>query len=122
MMPSQGIIRFEGDLADQHVIPAYEGSVSLRGTARSIVMIGNYLTEGEIRKRAPFSSNIRFFLHPAQPGSFENVISFIIENPAAVAMSGIIGGIAVNVFSNFIWDGIKLCFNRVVGHDSPPET
>jgi hypothetical protein len=115
-------IKFEGDLADQHVLPAYEGSVSIRGVARSIVMIGNYLAEGQIRKKAPFSENIRFYLHPPRSGSFESLISFATNNPELLAISSIVGGVTLNVFSNFLWDGIKYCFNRVVGKDVRPET
>ncbi|WP_144441344.1 DUF7946 domain-containing protein [Bradyrhizobium sp. CCGE-LA001] len=116
------VIKFTGDTAESHVLPAYEGSVSLRGLARSIVVIGNYLAEGEIRKRAPFSDNIRFYLHPPRPGSFESLITFATTNPEMLAISGLVGAVTLNVFSNFIWDGIKYCFNRVVGKDAQPET
>jgi hypothetical protein len=121
-MADQVVIKFEGDLADQHVLPAYEGSVSLRGVARSVVMIGNYLAEGQIRKKAPFSENIQFYLHPPRPGSFESLISFAIGNPELLAISGIVGGVTLNVFSNFLWDGMKYCFNRVVGKEAKPQT
>jgi hypothetical protein len=122
MATNDAIIRFEGGVADSHKIPAYEGSVSLRGTTRSIVMVGSCLVEGEIRKRAPFSSNIRFYISPPRPGSFENLISFVVENPETAAVTAVLGTVGVNVLSNMIWDGIKYCFNRVVGKEAPPET
>jgi len=122
MADQEIIIKFDGDLAEQHVLPAYGGSVSMRGVARSVVMIGNYLAEGKIRKKAPFSENIRFYLHPPREGSFESLISFASANPEMLAISGVIGGLSLNVFSNFISDGIKYCFNRVVGREVQPET
>lgn len=116
------IIKFDGDLAERHVFPAYAGSVSMRGVARSVVLIGNYLAEGKIRKKAPFSQNIQFYLHPPREGSFENLLSFVTASPEMLAISAVIGSVSLNVFSNFISDGIKYCFNRVVGKDVQPET
>jgi hypothetical protein len=122
MANNELIIKFKGEVAEDHVLPAYEGSVSIRGFARSVVIIGNYLADGHIRKRAPFSDSIRFYLHPPRPGSFESLISFVAANPEALAISGVVGGLSLNVFSNFVWDGIKYCFNRVVGKEAKPET
>jgi len=122
MAENELIIKFQGESADAHVLPAYEGSVSIGGLARSVVVVGNYLAEGEIRKKAPFSEHLQFYLHPPRAGSFETLITFATTNPELLAISGIIGAISLNVFSNFVWDGIKYCFNRVVGKEVQPET
>jgi hypothetical protein len=58
-------------------------------------MVGSCLVEGEIRKRAPFSSNIRFYISPPRPGSFENLISFVVENPETAAVTAVLGTVGV---------------------------
>ncbi len=47
------VLKFTGDIADQHQIPAYEGGQAIEGIARSLVLVGHYLAEGHIRKRVP---------------------------------------------------------------------
>ena len=55
-------IKFEGGLADQHKIPAYDGTKSLEGMTRSILIISNFLVEGRVRRRefgaVPLAFNI----------------------------------------------------------------
>ncbi|MCL7996939.1 hypothetical protein M8994_01620 [Brucella sp. 21LCYQ03] len=106
-------VKFQGDLADQHKIPAYEGTKSLEGITRSILIVSSYLVEGKIRRREFERLPIDFNLIAHRPGSFESI--YEIAYPAAV-----IGGpLALGVAGNLLTDMLKTVFRRVTGS---PET
>lgn len=66
---------FTGDEAVRNQLPAYEGSKSIQGVARSLVLVSHYLATGEVRQRAPFTSSIKVLIQPSRPGSFDTVFS-----------------------------------------------
>lgn len=66
-------IKFEGGLADEHRIPAYEGAKSLEGVSRSILIVSNYLVEGRVRRKEFGRVPLTFNLVAQRPGSFETV-------------------------------------------------
>jgi hypothetical protein len=117
------IIKFTGDTAETHQIPAYEGGQAIEGIARGLVLVGHYLAEGEIRKRLPFSDNVQVLLRPPRAGSFDAVFGFAVDSTAvsstlswmgAAAASGVVGSLA--------YDLIKQTFKTVVGQKYTPET
>ena len=113
------VARFTGDEAEKHRVPAHEGSQSLYGISRGIVLINHFISEGEIKKRAPFTQKTQLYLEPPQRGSLEAILTIAIENPQSLALgSGIIGGVIANLFT----DALKTTFNRVVGRDVSPES
>jgi Arc/MetJ-type ribon-helix-helix transcriptional regulator len=90
-------IIFSGDLADRNVLPAYEAAQSIEGIVRSFVLIGNYLAEGKVRKKYPYSEKLALKWKAVRPGSFK-------------------------VISDFVTDTIKRMLKRRVGQAHMPET
>lgn len=113
------VAAFQGEEAERHQLPAYEGFQSLVGVSRSLLLISNYLTEGKIRKRAPFSSEIEFIIRPMRKGSFEAVISAIIEAPVPVQIGG---SIALSITASALYDVVKTVVRRAVGLTARPDT
>lgn len=103
-------VKFEGDLADDHKIPAYEGAKSLQGLSRSLLMVSNYLVEGKVRRKNFERIPIEFNLIAHQPGSFETVYEIIYH-------AAVFGGpvLADGVATNLLTDLIRSTFSRVTG-------
>jgi len=110
--------KFDGDEAEYHRIPAYEGSQSIQGISRGLVLVSHYLATGVVRHKAPFGGGIQVFIRPAQPGSLEQIYQ-IVADPTVQ----IIGGkILENVTSSVLSDFVKLIFSNAVGKSSKTET
>lgn len=116
-MRAEFVVRYEGRSADQHLLPAYEGAVSIQGISRSLTLITTYLATGKIRKNAPFESPIQLFLKPSQPGSFETIYQIVSDFPVET----VIDGVALSVTGDLIYDTVKVVFNRVTGKAAKPQ-
>lgn len=64
-------IKFEGAEADAHEIEAYAGAVSLEGISRAASLAAHYAATGEVRFRAPYSTDIEFHIAAPKEGSLE---------------------------------------------------
>lgn len=106
-------IKFEGDLADQHRIPAYEGTKSLDGLNRSILMVSSYLVIGKVRQREFDRLPIEFNLVAQQPGSFES----LYELGYPIAAFG--GAVGLGVAGNLLTDLLKSVYRRATGRADP---
>jgi hypothetical protein len=123
-------IVFRGDMADQNVLPAYEAAQSIEGITRSIVLIANYLAEGKVRKRFPYSENLTLEWRAIRPGSFETLLELGLNYDEVVkwlATAGIFGAGAVTVgiskaISDFVSDTLKRMLQKRVGQRHDPET
>lgn len=113
------IVKFTGDQAEEHRVPAYEGTQSLVGISRSLVLVGDYLFGGKIRKRYPFGENVQFYLTSTRPGSLETIITAIVNNPELLSIAK---DVSIDVAKNFLVDGIKHIFNRAIGTETRPTT
>lgn len=102
-------IKFEGDLADEHRIPAYEGTKSLEGLTRSILIVSSYLVEGRVRRRNFGELPIEFNLIGTRAGSFETLYELGYQS----AVFG--GGLVVGVASNLLTDLLKKIYQRSAG-------
>ena len=87
---SQLILKYEGEEADIHRIPAYEGAQSLQGLSRSLILVSHFIAEGNVRRRVPYSDNIGIYLRPSREGSWEQLIEFVVANPVTSA-AGLVG-------------------------------
>lgn len=117
-MPDNGfdlIAQFTGEEAERNRIPAYEASQSLYGLSRGLVLVTNYLVTNEIRKRAPFTSEVSIFLQPLRRGSWETLFTFEFA-------ASIIGGLGAGIVGNLLTDGIKVIWSRAVGKKAIPAT
>jgi hypothetical protein len=115
-------IKFSGGDADQHRIPAHDGSVALEGLSRSIILISHFLIEGKIRKRAPFTDEARVYLTHTKPGSFETIFDLVIQNPGIAVLGGAAGTVAIGVITNLTTDLTKYIFKKLTGKEQELET
>ena len=102
-------VEFQGGLADLHRLPAYDGTKSLEGVTRSILIITNYLVEGRVRRKDFGSVPLKFDLVAHRPGSFQTVYEIIY---AAAAIGAPVG---IGVTANLLTDLIKTVYWRVTG-------
>jgi hypothetical protein len=110
-------VKFEGGLADQHKIPAYDGAKSLEGLTRSVLIVTNYLVEGRVRRREFGRTPLIFNLVAQRPGSFESLYEIayntaVIGGPIALAVGQ---SLAEGVTGNLLTDLLKLMYRRVTG-------
>jgi hypothetical protein len=106
-------VNFTGGLADAHKLPAYDGSKSLEGLSRSLLIITNYLVEGRVRHREFGRVPITFNIVAQQPGSFETV--FEIAYTAAVLSGPLLQDVTSSVASDLLTDLIRSTFKKATG-------
>lgn len=111
-------VKFEGGIAEQHRIPAYEGTKSLEGLTRSMLIITNFLVEGRVRRKEFGRVPITFNLVAQRPGSFESL--YEIGYQAAVIGGPIAGGLAMGAAGNLLYDLFKVVYGRVTGGPDEP--
>jgi hypothetical protein len=117
------VLKFEGEVADQHQLPAYEGGQAIEGIARGLVLIGHYLVTGEIRKRVPFSDKAQVLLRPPRAGSFEALFGFTLDTEAVgTAFQWVGSAVGSGIVGSFAYDLIKKTFNTVTGEKHSDET
>lgn len=108
------IVYNHGD-ANQHRLDMYDAAVSLQGFAKALAITTHALiNEGEIRRKGNKAEGAQIFINPSRKGSFEELITIIINNPEAT--------IGVSVVSNAFWDLIKWTWSKTVEKYYEPET
>jgi hypothetical protein len=110
------IAKFEGDLAQQAKLPAYEATQSLYGIARSALIATNYLAEGRVRRRDFSPNGFELNIITNRPGSFETVFE-LVTDPTTMA---ILGALGLSVAGNFATDFIKSMWRRATGQRADP--
>lgn len=115
------IAKFEGGVAERHILPAFEGSQSIDGLSRALTLTSHYLVTGTVRKKYPFNNMARIYIHPPREGSFEAIYSLFTDKDT-VATTTLYGTVAVGVFGAFLKDAIELIFKRIIGSDHKPKT
>ncbi len=111
------VAKFELEEPDSHRLPALDGSQSITGIARSLVLVTHFAATGTIRHRAPFDSGVQVYIEPPRRGSLEAIYQ-IVSDPGAQ----ILGGIAISVAGAAIYDLTKTIFSRSVGASVEPST
>ena len=106
-------VKFEGGLADQHKIPAYEGTKSLEGISRSILIVSNFLVEGRVRRREFGQVPLTFNMIAHRPGSFATI--YEVAYQAAVIGAPVLGELAGGVATNLLSDLLKTVYRRATG-------
>jgi predicted regulator of Ras-like GTPase activity (Roadblock/LC7/MglB family) len=110
------LIKFEGQLADTHRLPAYEASQSFYGISRALLIAMNYLDEGRVRRREFIARGFKINIVAQRPGSFETLYE-IITNPEVMAIAKQLG---VGVTGGLLLDYLKTIFRRSVGEKGEP--
>jgi len=114
-MSHEFIIKFEGGLAKEHKLPAYNAAKSFVGLTRSILIPTAYLEDKKVHHRN--IENTRAYqlnLITQRPGSFESIYEFIV-NPALLAVLDPLGtALAVDFIKDFIYSIIR----RIIGQNA----
>lgn len=107
---------FRGGAAEEHRLPALEGTESLAGIARALTIAAHYTAEGSVRHKAPFSENARVEILDLEEGSLEGIFDVSFRDIAGflanAAASGSVG--------NFFYDLLKVTLRRMIGRISEP--
>jgi len=107
-------IKFEGGLAKQHKIPAYDGITSLEGLTRSMLIMTNFLVEGKVRRKKFGGRPFAFNLIAQRPGSFESVYEILYET---AAIGGpLIYSLSAGIAGNLLTDLMKVVYSRALGN------
>ena len=107
------LIKFEGEMAESHRLPAYAASKSFYGLSRSLLIAMNYLDEGKVRHREFRSRGFHIDLVAQRPGSFDTFYE-LVTDPSVMAMGGTL---ALAVAGNLLTDFLKTIFRRSVGQN-----
>lgn len=109
-------LSYEGGIADQHLLPGYDGAKSLDGMIRAIEIALHFYMNGETVQKATALRGAEIYLKPSRAGSYD--LPFIIEmlNQPATA-------VGATLLANPLYDFFKLVFRRATGTlDAQPLT
>jgi hypothetical protein len=105
-------VRYEGGIADEHQLDLYDAADSLKGLARSLVIPGHFLANGEVIHQAPWAKNVHARLLTSKPGSFETLISLILD-----PQNGPLVGVATAAATTAANEFFRYLFRKVVGDE-----
>lgn len=106
---------YYGD-ADSGRLDMYDASVSLQGFAKALSITTHaLLNDGEIRKKGNIINGAKLYISPSRKGSFEELITLVIENPFAAA-------VGTSVISNVFYDLIKWTWSKTLDQSYTPKT
>lgn len=111
------LVKFTGNEADYHKLPAYEAIESLRGIALSAMMITYYAQEGVVRHRKFEQKKFEFNLLTQRQGSFETLFELVV-NPVTMEF---FKGVLQNVTSEGLVSFIQSVYRRSIGLEAAPE-
>jgi hypothetical protein len=110
-------IRYTGGLADEHVLPAYDGATSIDGITRAIHIATHAYMTGEVVSRATALRGASIVIKPARPGSFVFDIIVCLEAHPATTEA------AATLLAVPFYDFIRTAFKRATGFfDAEPES
>lgn len=105
------ILKFDGDLAERHVVPASDAGNTLVGVGVALNRVAYFLEHDRARYRGPYSENVRILVSHPKPGSLE--FPFLLEvanNPIALAIGVELTGASVLALAKF-------AFRRATGQE-----
>jgi hypothetical protein len=97
------VIRFTGLDANQGHVEIFTGLESASGIGRSLALIAHYAATGEVRRRFPFSDDVRFYLESTDEGSFKFKVGVVASS------------VAIGIGTNGIYDLGKLVLAKAIG-------
>ncbi|TCP60673.1 hypothetical protein EV663_10829 [Rhodovulum bhavnagarense] len=110
-------IRYTGGLADENVLPGYDGATSIDGITRALHLATHAYMTGEVTTRAPAMKGASIHIKPARQGSFLFELIVLMETYPATSTA------AVAIGAPMFYDFIKTAFKRATGClDAEPET
>ncbi|WP_226564488.1 DUF7946 domain-containing protein [Shewanella chilikensis] len=105
-------LSYKGGDADLHRLDMYDASVSLHGFARAIAITTHaLLNDGDVKRKGNRATGAKIYVSPPQKGSYEQVLTLIVENP-----------IAASVVAAAFWDILKWTWSKTLDLVYEPET
>lgn len=114
-LPDQLLIKFDGGIAEQHFLPAYEGGESLSGIGLTFTRVAHYLITGEVRHRAPYDNRLQILTHAPRDGCVMLDIFAILNGSAPVSF---IGQVGLAITSQLVFDTGLYLIRKIVGQHS----
>jgi len=110
-------IKYTGGLADENVLPGYDGATSIDGITRALHIATHAYMTGEVTSRATALKGATIHMKPARQGSFIFELIVLMEAYPATSTA------AVALGAPMFYDFIKTAFRRATGSlDAEPET
>jgi len=98
--------------ADLHRLDMYDASVSLHGFARALGITAHaLLNDGDVRRHGNKAHGAKIYVNPPQKGSYEQIITLVIENPVGASVVGAA-----------FWDLLKWTWSKTLDLAFEPET
>lgn len=105
-------LSYQGGDADLHRLDMYDASVSLHGFARAIAITTHaLLNDGDVKRKGNRATGAKIFVSPPQKGSYEQVLTLIVENP-----------IAASIVAAAFWDILKWTWSKTLDLAYEPVT
>jgi hypothetical protein len=108
-------LKYTGDTADRHLLPAHEGARSIEAMSWALSLVGHYVATGNIQKRGNLDRNLQFYLRPPQRGSFAAEIIAELTKPENIWLTTIFGTYAVATATDSINFVLRHVFLRACG-------
>ncbi|ELI5391747.1 hypothetical protein RRJ89_004353 [Vibrio parahaemolyticus] len=107
-------LSYTGGDADMHRLDMYDASMSLHGFARAIAITAHaLLNDGEVKRKGNRANGAKVYVSPPQKGSYEQVLTLVIENADAIGVS---------VVAAAFWDILKWTWSKTLDLVYEPET
>jgi hypothetical protein len=113
-------IRFDGDLAQEHLMPLFSGGESIAGLGLCFLRVNHFILNGQVRWRAPYDTRQQLLIGPPRRGSIEFSLAAML---AAEAPTTIIGQVAISATPTIVIGLALYLFKRLTGQpvDKAPE-
>ncbi|WMS42169.1 hypothetical protein RDV64_19190 [Acuticoccus sp. MNP-M23] len=109
-------LKYTGDDARRHVLPAYYAGESLAGFSRIAEIALYYAAHGVVRYRRPRSEFFSIYVHPPRAGSFES----FLEIAGNLGGFTLLSGVPASLVAAATYDVLKYTLLRVTGRDAKP--
>ncbi|MPW27917.1 hypothetical protein F9L16_02770 [Agarivorans sp. B2Z047] len=107
-------LSYNGGDADLHRLDMYDASVSLHGFARAIAITTHaLLNDGDVKRKGNRASGAKIYISPPQKGSYEQILTLVIENKEAIGAS---------VVAAAFWDILKWTWSKTLDLAFEPTT
>lgn len=107
-------ISYKNGSADQHHLDMYDAAISYLGFSKALnITIGAILNK-QVKIKGNQSGGFKVYLETSKKGSFEQLVTIIIDNPALSASSIILGA-----SGSALWDGIKYVWGGLLNQVQP---
>lgn len=107
-------ISYQNGTADHHHLDMYDAAISYLGFAKALnITIGAILNK-QVKVKGNQSGGIKVYLETSKKGSFEQLVTIIIQNPEVSASSVILGA-----SGSALWEGVKYVWGGLLNQVQP---